>query len=103
MQKVLTFIRYFKFQAGVSEIMLLQGNFVAVGQEFLGIFPVGIHPKLIQKELNGFVSLSEIKTAVVYSPPYFVGITPSSIVLAEIRTEKYQLIECTLNEASKLE
>lgn len=30
--KVHTFIRYFKFQAGITEMILLQNNFVTVGQ-----------------------------------------------------------------------
>lgn len=94
--KTFTFIRYFKFQAGVSEIVLLKDNFVAIGNEFLGIFPVRIHPKLIKKELNGFVEMSNIKTAVVFHPPYFIGVTPTSLVIAEVKTEKYQTIECIL-------
>lgn len=37
-----------------------------LGQEFLAVMPTGIHPKLIQSELNGYVSMSPIRVGKVY-------------------------------------
>lgn len=38
--------------------------------------------------------MSNIKTAALFSAPYFVGVTPTSLIIAEVKTEKYQVIEC---------
>ena len=46
--KSFTFIRYFKMKAAVNEIHLMDTHFIAIGYEFMGIFPVGVHPKLIR-------------------------------------------------------
>jgi hypothetical protein len=100
--KDFAFIRYFKIRSNVVEMHLMDTHFIALGEEFLGIFPVGIHPKLIREELNGYVSLSPIKTAKVYEAPFFVGITETSIVLGAIDIGQKETIECTLDENSTL-
>lgn len=74
-EKDYTLVRYFKMKSNVVEIHLMDTHFLTIGEEFLGIFPVGIHPKLIKEELNGYVALSPIKTGKVYEAPFFIGIT----------------------------
>lgn len=46
--KTFTFIRYFKFTYGLTEIQIVRDYFIGVGREYLGVFPTGIHPKLIK-------------------------------------------------------
>lgn len=102
-QTSLTFLRYFKFTAAITEMHILQNYFMVLGNEFLAIMPTGIHPKLIKEELNGLITLSPIKTGVVYQEPFFVGVTEHSIVLGAIHISQYETIECKLDATSKLQ
>lgn len=38
---------------------------VVVGEGILGMFPFGIHPKLIVEEFNGFMTLTPIEKIVL--------------------------------------
>jgi hypothetical protein len=65
-QRSWAFIRYFKFKADINEMHLMDNHFIVLGHEFLAVMPTSIHPKLIREELNGYVSMSPIKTGKVY-------------------------------------
>mgnify|MGYP006910918071 CR=1 FL=1 len=42
-------VRYFKFRDELRDIFIQQGELVAFGTGFIGMFPLGIHPKLIKQ------------------------------------------------------
>ena len=41
------FIRYYKFNIVVSEIHIVNDIVLIVGDDTIGVFPIGIHPRLI--------------------------------------------------------
>lgn len=51
--QVWSFVRYFKFNMQVLEMHIVEDVVVVVGSESMGIFPYGIHPRLIDEEVNG--------------------------------------------------
>lgn len=55
------FIRYFKFSMRVNEIHVVDDVLMVVGSESIGIFPYGIHPRLIDEELNGLMTLTSFR------------------------------------------
>ena len=55
-----SFVRYFKFTTPVMEIHISKDALITVGADNIGVFPLGIHPKLIEEEMNGKVSLASV-------------------------------------------
>jgi hypothetical protein len=80
----------------------MENHFIVLGNEFLGVMPVGIHPKLIKEELNGYIAMSPIRTGQIYQVPFFIGITDHSLVLGAIDVSQYETIECSLAATSTL-
>jgi hypothetical protein len=42
-----SFVRYFKFPMVVNEIHVVKDLVIVVGKDSMGVFPFGIHPRLI--------------------------------------------------------
>jgi len=45
----------------------------------MGIFPFGIHPRLIEEEFNGIMTLTSILRLKVLENGQFVGITKNTV------------------------
>jgi len=45
----------------VNEIHVVDDVLMVVGSESIGIFPYGIHPRLIDEELNGLMTLTSFR------------------------------------------
>jgi hypothetical protein len=73
------FIRYYKFSMRVNEIHIIDDVLLVVGTESMGMFPYGIHPRLIDEELNGLMTLTSILRLTILDNGEFVGITKSTI------------------------
>lgn len=43
------FVRYFKFNIIVNQIHIVDDAVLIVGEDTIGIFPIGIHPRLIDQ------------------------------------------------------
>ena len=50
-----------------------------VGEESMGIFPYGIHPRLIDEEFNGEMTMTSMLMIKMLSDGKFVGLTKESI------------------------
>lgn len=59
-----------------------------MGIETIGIFPYGIHPILIEEELNGIMTLTSIFKLKVLENGQFVGITKSTIEYGIIKLDE---------------
>ena len=81
---------------------LMDDHLIAIGDVFVAVFPVNIHPKLIQTEMNGNIALSPIRRVIQLSGPYFVGLTHDSLILGEVQVDNYDEITCALKDNSKL-
>ena len=57
-----SFVRYFKFSMRVNEIHIIDDVMAVVGGESMGIFPYGIHPRLIDEEFNGMMTMTSMRT-----------------------------------------
>lgn len=68
----------------------------------MGVFPFGIHPRLIDEELNGLMALTSILRLTLLPNGHFVGITPSTIEYGAVKlTQKAELV-CTITQESLL-
>lgn len=54
-------MRYYKFKDALIDLKLKNEHLIAIGDVFVAVFPVNIHPKLIQNEMNGNIALSPIR------------------------------------------
>jgi hypothetical protein len=73
------FIRYFKFSMIVNEIHIVKDIMLVISLETIGMFPYGIHPRLIEEEFNGFMSLSSIYRIKVVNDMEFIGVTRTTL------------------------
>jgi hypothetical protein len=96
------FVRYFKFSMRVNEIHVINDVLLVVGTESMGVFPYGIHPRLIDEELNGLMTLTSIFRLQVLENGEFVGITKSTIEYGAIRLSKKAELVCKISEQSQL-
>ena len=101
-EKKFSFMRYFKFKDLLVDMHLIDEHMIAVGDIFVAVFPVNIHPKLIQNEMNGNIALSPIRKVVRYDGSYFVGLTNENLILSEIKTHNFDELTCALKDNSKL-
>lgn len=97
-----SFVRYFKFTMEVTEIHIIKDVVVVVGTESMGIFPYGIHPRLIEEEVNGQMTLASMKRIDVLDNGHFVGLSKNSIEYGVIRLEERAELNCKIDEQSKL-
>lgn len=63
----------------VNEIHIINDVVVVVGSQSMGIFPFGIHPRLIEEEFNGIMTLTSILKLKVLENGQFVGITKNTV------------------------
>lgn len=63
----------------VNEIHIINDVVVVVGSQSMGIFPFGIHPRLIEEEFNGIMTLTSILRLKVLENGQFVGITKNTV------------------------
>ena len=101
-EKKFSFIRYFKFKDILIDIHLMNEHMIAIGDVFVAVFPVNIHPKLIQTEMNGNIVLSPIRKVVQLKGPYFIGLTHDNLILGEVQVDNSDEITCALKDNSKL-
>lgn len=86
-EKKFSFMRYFKFKDILIDMHLMDEHLIAIGDVFVAVFPVNIHPKLIQQEMNGNIILSPLRKVIQLDGPFFVGLTHDSLVLGEIQVD----------------
>jgi hypothetical protein len=96
------FVRYFKFSMRVNEIHIVDDVLVVVGSESIGAFPYGIHPRLIDEELNGLMALTALLRLEPLDSGRFVGITRSTIEYGVVRLEQKAEVVCSLSGESRL-
>lgn len=96
------FVRYFKFSMRVNEIHIINDVLLVVGSESMGVFPFGIHPRLIDEELNGLMTLTSIFRLEVLENGDFVGITKSTIEYGAIKLSEKADLVCKIAENSLL-
>lgn len=101
-EKKFSFLRYFKFKDILIDMHLMDDHLIAIGDVFVAVFPVNIHPKLIQTEMNGNIALSPIRRVIQLNGPYFVGLTHDNLILGEVQVDNYDEISCALKDNSKL-
>lgn len=82
------FIRYFKFSMRVNQIHVVDDVLMVLGSESIGIFPYGIHPRLIDEELNGLMALTALLRLKPLESGRFVGITRSTIEYGLVRLDQ---------------
>jgi hypothetical protein len=46
----------------VNEIHIIDDVMAVVGGESMGVFPYGIHPRLIDEEFNGMMTMTSMRT-----------------------------------------
>lgn len=63
----------------VNQIHIIKDVLLVVGSESMGVFPYGVHPRLIEEELNGLMAMTSIFSLEVLEGENFVGITKSTI------------------------
>lgn len=96
------FIRYFKFSMRVNEIHVAEDVLLVVGSESIGIFPYGIHPRLIEEELNGLMALTSLLRLHPLRNGRFVGITRSTIEYGVVRLDHKASLVCSISEEARL-
>lgn len=96
------FVRYFKFSMRVNEIHVIRDVLLVVGSESMGLFPFGIHPKLIDEELNGLMTLTAIFRLEVLHNGDFVGVTKNTIEYGAIKLAEKADLVCKISEDSQL-
>lgn len=77
-------------------------HLIAIGDVFVAVFPVNIHPKLIQSEMNGNIILSPIRRVLDWKGQDFIALTYNSLILAEVNVDNSDQIVCALKDNSKL-
>lgn len=67
-----------------------------VGSQSMGIFPYGIHPRLIDEEVNGKMALTSMLKINLLGNGRFVGLTKNSIEYGVIRLEQKAELHCQI-------
>lgn len=70
---------------------------MVVGSESIGVFPYGIHPRLIDEELNGLMALTALLRLKPLESGRFVGITRSTIEYGVVRLDQKAEVVCSLS------
>ena len=97
-----SFVRYFKFATMVREIHVSKDALIVVASDTIGVFPLGIHPRLIEEELNGKVSLSSVSRLTVLPNGNVISITGDSIEYAAVHLNEDTKLNCQLKHPSRL-
>lgn len=95
-QQTWAFVRYFKFSLRVNQIKVIGDLLAVVGSESMGVFPFGIHPRLIDEEMNGVMTLSSVARLEVLSGGLFVGVTRNSVEMGSIGLEARAELSCKI-------
>jgi hypothetical protein len=63
----------------------------------MGIFPFGIHPRLIEEEVNGEMTLTSMLRLVILDNGRFVGLTRNSIDYAVVNFDQEAELNCKID------
>lgn len=74
-----SFVRYYKFTFRVNEMHIIQDVIAVIGKETIGLFPLGIHPRLIDEEFNGVMTLTSIFKLKILPNGRFIGLSKSTV------------------------
>lgn len=93
-----SFVRYFKFTLRVNEIHISGDVMAVVGDQTMGIFPFGIHPRLIDEEFNGEMKLTSMLKIKMLGQGKFVGLTKKSLEFGVVKLEQKAELNCKIEE-----
>lgn len=100
--KQLSLIRYFKFRSELKDILIQNSELVALGNGFLAILPLRIHPKLIRHEMNGLIQPVNLVAIKPFQDQFF-GVARRYADIGFIQRSGSREIRCELDGDTRVQ